>query len=396
MHNSTPVSLLLRPATKQQANSSLVPRLISQLYEESIFISIGHRDFQIPREIFNDPGNSPNYFSLGFAVFFSSPTEVFPGLSRDGLLRPPSIMPPSVPNRSADTFSQLLHLLRGYPLHIRDEEHRAELLRDCRYYHLKGLEQKVTRHSISFNHIRGTREMSLRLEDIRQSGISIVTDPPSAHGSNISYVNYTRPYTDATSYELLVEIGDSATRLHLPSTSDASVRAEFLGETKARVSKLFDVIATKSNLPAGGSLRTIPAGNENQTLGIPEDWVAVSLGDDCSISLDGKDHTFSPTISLDDTYPPGGSFSEFDYFAYNSEPSRKRRRGADGIIGIDEGLDMADGRKEWIVGRGLWRLRISGQSDHDGRGMECVLVGVKIEAWSGENGKNRTRGFLGD
>ncbi|RQM07660.1 hypothetical protein DH86_00001685, partial [Scytalidium sp. 3C] len=54
-----------------------LPRLISQLYEESIFISIGHRDFQIPREVFSDPGNSPNYFSLGFAVFFSTPTEVF-------------------------------------------------------------------------------------------------------------------------------------------------------------------------------------------------------------------------------------------------------------------------------------------------------------------------------
>src|SRR4051812_29548692 len=66
-----------------------VPRLMSQLYEESIFISIGQREFRIPRELFSDPGNNPNYFSLGFAVFFSTPKELFPGLSRDGLLRPP-------------------------------------------------------------------------------------------------------------------------------------------------------------------------------------------------------------------------------------------------------------------------------------------------------------------
>ena len=113
-------------------------------------------------------------------MFFSTPTEVFPGLNREGLLRPPSIMPPSVPNRSADTFAQLLHLLRGYPLHIRDEDHRAELLRDCRYFHLKGLEQKLLRHSISFNLCRKREEITLRLEDVRQSGISIAGDPSAS------------------------------------------------------------------------------------------------------------------------------------------------------------------------------------------------------------------------
>ena len=73
-----------------------MPKLISQLYEESIFISIGHREFQIPRDIFTGPGNSPNFFSLGFAVFFSTPDDLFPGLDREGLIRPPSILPPSV------------------------------------------------------------------------------------------------------------------------------------------------------------------------------------------------------------------------------------------------------------------------------------------------------------
>ncbi|KAF4614294.1 hypothetical protein G7Y89_g15443 [Cudoniella acicularis] len=210
-----------------------LPRLISQLYEENIFISIGNRDFQVPKDIFSDPGNSPNYFSLGFAVFFSSPTEVFPGLNRDGLLRPPSIVPPSVPNRSADIFQEILHLLRGYPLHIRNEDHRAELLRDVRYFHLKGLEQKLIRHSITYNLARRKDEITLRIEDVRQSGISIVSDPtptPSSpapptsatemhSGSSIppnpvGYVHYARPFVDTKAYELVLEIGNECTKLH--------------------------------------------------------------------------------------------------------------------------------------------------------------------------------------
>jgi len=235
---------------------------MSQLYEESIFIRIGHRDFQIPRELFSDPGNSPNYFSLGFAVFFSTPTEVFPGLDREGLLRPPSIMPPSVPNRSADTFAELLHLLRGYPLNVRNEEHRAELLKDCRYFHFKGLEQRIIRHDISFNLARRRKEIIIRLEDVRQSGISVLPEtadtPPPDHAPPaplLAWVNYARPFVDSSPAELVLEIGDECTRLHFPAQgSTAPVRAEFFGDGKSRVSRLFEVIATKLNLPTSQPL----------------------------------------------------------------------------------------------------------------------------------------------
>jgi hypothetical protein len=52
---------------------------------------------------------------------------------------------------------------------------------------------------------------------------------------------------------------------------------------------------------------------------------------------------------------------------------------------------------EWVVRRGQWRLKVQpkpmpGQVD-DGR-MELVLVAVKIDAYSGERGRNSARGFL--
>ncbi|PVH86577.1 hypothetical protein DL98DRAFT_582530 [Cadophora sp. DSE1049] len=380
-----------------------LPRLISQLYEENIFISIGGRDFQIPRELFSDPGNSPNYFSLGFAVFFSTPTEVFPGLNREGLLRPPSIMPPSVPNRSADTFAQLLHLLRGYPLHIRDEDHRAELLRDCRYFHLKGLEQKLLRHSISFNLCRKREEITLRLEDVRQSGISIVGDasatppPESANApaynppqSLVGYVNYARPFVDDRAYELVLEIGDECTRLHL-----SSMRCEFFSDGKARISRLFEVIATKLNLPTSqplgllmkkGGASSQPASPGNTP--ISEDWVRCIIDENSYIRLDGKEwhgqipepdnssvgSSASSVVGLDDAY---------------GEPTRKRRR-TDGstISGVG-----GEEKEVWVVRRGQWRLRVQNSRSRKG-GVECVLVAVSLEAFAFERGRNAQRGFL--
>lgn len=188
-----------------------MPRLISQLYSSETFIQIGDRHFQVPKDIFSSPGDSPNFFTLGFAAFFSTPGEVFPGLDKTGLLRPPSIQAPYVPSRSAGVFSQLLHLLRGYPLHIKNEDHRAELLRDCRYFNLRALEQRLVAHEISFNHVRGVEEILIRLEDIKPSGLSFVPDlrglpdndhepaPSTEAGSTTPDLSWTRKPANSSS-----------------------------------------------------------------------------------------------------------------------------------------------------------------------------------------------------
>lgn len=387
----------------------IVPRLISQLYEESIFISIGNRDFQIPRDVFSDPGNSPNYFSLGFAVFFSTPTEIFPGLSREGLLRPPSIIPPSVPNRSAETFTQILHLLQGYPLHIKNEDHRAELLRDCRYFHLKGLEQKLIRHHIS-NLTRRRREICLRLEDVRQSGISVSWDSsisaplePQLQSGLLGWVKYARLFVDDIAYELVLEIGDECTKIHLHS-----MRAEFMGDGKTRISRLFEVIATKLNLPttqplgllmAKGGASSQPASPGNTP--ISEDQVRVVIDADAFVQLDNKewhcsssarergdDGIASASAATTTTTNTTSSIQGLEYDSPGSSsasgaPPRKRKR-----------VDLS-GRDEetWIVKTGQWRLRVQNAKNGKG-GVECVLVAVKLNAVSSEQGRNAQRAFL--
>uniref|UniRef100_A0A0B7K4Y0 Potassium channel tetramerisation-type BTB domain-containing protein n=1 Tax=Bionectria ochroleuca TaxID=29856 RepID=A0A0B7K4Y0_BIOOC len=299
-----------------------LPRLISQLYDESIFISIGHREFQIPRDIFTDPGNTPNYFSLGFAAFFSRPDDLFPGLDREGLIRPPSILPPSVPNRSADTFAELLRLLRGYPVSIRDENHRAELLRDARYFHFRGLEQRLIPCSLSFNQARAKDEITLRLENVQKSGARV-----------------------ARLFEVL------AVKLNLPAATGNSQSPHF---------------RTASASPSTGAHQLSAPGNTP----LSQDLVLVSLDDDASITLDGKEYTGGALLNSAD-----------EKFDDDIAQPRKRRRTEDG------------GPREWVVRTGQWRLRIRSTKTAKAP-YECVLEAVKIDAFSSELERNSSRSFL--
>jgi hypothetical protein len=366
-----------------------------------MYISIGGREFQVPRDIFSSPGDSPNYFTLGFAFLFSDPTEVFPGLKREGLLRPPSILPPAIPNRSADTFADLIHLLHGYPLHIRNEEHRAELLRDCRYFLFRGLEQKLIPHNTGFNLLRQREEITIRLEDIRQPGLSFVPDSSISDGrlGLYGWVNYARQYVDDRPYELIAEISHEWTRINVHT-----MRAEFFGEGKKRISRLFEVVANKLNLPttqplgllmATGGASSQPASPGNTPLS--DDQVKINL-DTAHIILDGRDYHKSISIESnpgidDDT--GADEASRASSVASNSQagppPPRKRRRLNTGPY-FDASVDLGSGI--WVVRQGQWRLRV--QSANNGKsGIECVLVAVKLEAVTCEIARNEARSFLG-
>ena len=387
----------------------LVPRLISQLFESEIFIQIGGQDFQIPRDLFSSPGDSPNFFSLGFAVFFSTPRDIFPGLDTRGLLRPPAILPPNVPGRSAHVFSELLHLLRGYPLHIKNEEHRAELLRDCRYFYLRGLEQKIISHNISYNAERGISEIIIRLEDVRQSGVSFVGDAsPSDRSPLGGWVNYARPFVDEVSYELIIELSDESTQVDF-----RSMRAQFFGVAKARISSLFQVVANKMNLPTnvplglmmssgGAAAQPVSPGNTP----LSEDRVKIRIEGDTHLVLDGEEHvwdgtgfdnygntdtpeaalTYEATVSTPLSAGLGSNHGMTQTISRPSSigpPPRKRKR-----------QGSLDEFGEWMIRKGQWRVRVQPSVNSNRGGMEVVLCAVKLDAISGQKGRNTQRGFL--
>ncbi|KAK1773850.1 hypothetical protein QBC45DRAFT_62797 [Copromyces sp. CBS 386.78] len=399
-----------------------LPKLISQLFEEPIHITIGSTPFQVPRDIFSlsGPGNTPNFFTLGFAIFFTNPEDLFPGLDREGLIRPPSIVPPSAPNRSADIFEELLHMLRGYPVKIRDESHRQELLRDCRYFNFKGLEQRLIPHEKGFNQARGREEIVLRLRDILKSGISVVNEP--VVGDPLAgWVNYARPYVDDKPMELVLEIGEEGTRLHF-GPGGKEVRAEFFKDIKARVAKLFELVATKLNLPSstqplgllmakGGRSSEPPT--PGNTPPLSQDLVRVNLDPDASITLDGQPWTPDDSPNQN-TYPSlpvnettiintpgtavlsvpsvpsssagGGplvltaespnsmsmSISNLNTYPLHQKqqspavvenPRKRRRLDSNPPFGVATVPTSHLGGDEWIIKTGQWRLRIQSVDD---------------------------------
>lgn len=351
---------------------SPVPRLMSQLFESEIFVQIGDRHFEIPRDIFSSPGDSPNFFTLGFAVFFASPSEVFPGLDRKGLLRPPAAEPPSVPSRSGDVFAELLHLLRGYPLHIRNEEHREELLRDCRYFHLRGLEQKLIPHHISFNPMRGRSEIVLRLENIRQSGVRLVAEEGLMQERQMDFepcrIMYARPFVDETAHDLILEIGNESTILD-PET----LNAKFVGQTMARMASLARVIASKLNDPQEQAMidsETADAEKLQTVLsgaGVPIIWDGQA-----HITVDGVESTFESLIPA--ALSPRVSDS--------SLPPTKRKR-------LDDGRHTSN--RPWIVRTGQWRLTVRKSLSGP---WKLKFVAVKLDVYRDELRRNQTRSFL--
>ncbi|KAL1592374.1 hypothetical protein SLS60_011453 [Paraconiothyrium brasiliense] len=436
-----------------------LPRLTKQLFSTDIFIRIGGVPFQIPRDLFSSPGDSPNYFSLGFAQFFSTPSEVFPGLDRNALLRPPSISPPSVPNRSGETFGELVKMLQGYPVEIRNDAHRSQLLRDARYFHLRGLEQRLIPCETSYNAQRGQSEILIRLDDLRQSGVTFSPDmpasqPDSGSGSNApsqlgvspapsskptspspspnsirfkaGTVSYARPYTDdhASTNILILELSSNeSTTLHLPvdpprptsslKSFTLDLRATFHGSTLARITSLFSVIASKMGLPAtqplglmmmqsGGGVVAQPISPANS--GLSERRVRVRLDPECYLEIDNA----PAEIALDPGTGRVGIRRNY------GEPSNKRIKTSEDVGHYERPIGPSV--YEWIwggardsesVGKDGEQLeetivlkrahwRIRVENlEGEATKMSVVLCGVRIEGYSGEKGRNQGRGFLG-
>lgn len=360
------------------------------------------------------------------------------------MLRPPAVPPQSVPNRSPRIFADLIDIARGYSLKIRDADHRAALVADSKYYGLKGLMHRLFVHNISYNAVRNVTEIIMRLEDLHKSGISFLGDAsPSDASPSGGWVNYSRPFVDEMSYEVIVEVGESETKIDW-----RSMRAVFYGVTKARISSLFQVVADKMNLPSnlplglmmssgGASAATASPGNTP----LSDDHVKIRIGSEAAILLDGREHVmpgdnmpgFSHPVSSsgedhsaeDNSSNPSSasttrsstSRTQHSNAVAQTPPTKKRkweaRRGS-----LDE-------FGEWIVRRGQWRMRVQPREDPpmqqqsvggtrgggggglgtgtvpggngrtDEGGMEIILVAVHLDAVSGQRGRNAVRGFVG-
>jgi len=346
----------------------LVPRLTKYLYESEVFIRIGEREFCIPRDLFSSsPGNTPNFFTLGFAMLFQPPGNPFPGLNVTEVLRPPAIKPASAPTRCGQIFADILKLLRGYEVHVENAEHRQALLQDCRYYHLKGLEQELIPHDISYNEASGRTEIVLRLEDLRQSGISLVVDPASREAR----MHYSRPYLEEQRHELVVNVSDSKGTF-LRRRADGSVGIDFLeqSQTQTRMASLFRVMANKLQDSTGAPLAVDAAHLAART--------TVVMDRNAHVVVDGE------------VWDTSSSWGESPL----ALPLKRRRRGSssgamEGSMGVGATVGPVE-RESWRVTRAQWRISVA----HLEGDVHPVMQAVKLEAVRGEKGWIKRRAFL--
>lgn len=142
---------------------------LQQLLQEYIFANIGGGSFKIPRSLFVRTGNYPNYFLVHYESLYNGANRM---IAQKNTLRPPPQLPPSVLNRSPLLFGDLMELLKGNSSVIKDDEHRALLVKECKYYRLRELEQRILKHKVLHNPLAMTMEIVININDVHPLGVS--------------------------------------------------------------------------------------------------------------------------------------------------------------------------------------------------------------------------------
>ncbi|AQZ12156.1 YDR132C and YLR108C [Zygosaccharomyces parabailii] len=146
-----------------------LPRLRAFLKEtEYYYTNVGGQSFKIPRSLFRRKGDSSNYFMMTSAALYVDVEKIF---IEKKLLRPPPQAPPYVA-RCPEFFRDLMHLLGGASLDL-DDCRRESLIKECRYYRLLNLEQRLIKHRILYNPYTHHEEICLHLKDVNKRGVEL-------------------------------------------------------------------------------------------------------------------------------------------------------------------------------------------------------------------------------
>ncbi|CAG8497170.1 7115_t:CDS:2 [Ambispora gerdemannii] len=179
-------------------------KLKAQLQTKCI-VNLGGKVFRIEQEVLKR--DSPNFFTtMGFGFRWEPPPNI--------QIQHASIPPPML-DRDPDLFADILRYLQGYEVRIRDEVHRQNLLKDGRFYHLRGLTEKLLESRAIVNGFAkdqsGKNDILFLLKDIRTSCVILPegSDPSDVNNNvNSIPVLYKSRTKEGAIYDLLVEIHD--------------------------------------------------------------------------------------------------------------------------------------------------------------------------------------------
>ena len=247
-------------------------------------------------------------------------------------------------------------MLKGYEVEITSDKHRQNLLRDARYFNFRGLEQRLIQHRISFNSRKEVEEIEIRLEDVRQSGISFVADKDGSdeEARRVSVsgeVYYARPYVDDEPRVLVLEIGDGDGVEVLLDVGGRIGGVGFERQTAARMRRLAGIINEKIGLAALTARGGKAAGDgASTTFGL-----RCEIGSEADVVIDGERWKM---------------VCEDDEARMDVEEEEERER-------------------VWMVKKSQWRVK-AGSLDSK----KIYLEAVKLEGYSCERARVEGRGFL--
>lgn len=334
-------------------------RLQEFLTSECLFANIGGTTFRIPKCIF-DYSNIPNYFTLNYDTMLQDKAI----LEKVKTLRPPPQAPPSVDNRSPRLFGDILELLKGNFGVIKDDEHRALLVRECRYYRFLGLEQRIIKHRIVFNPFTNKQEITIELPDVQAKGLVNKSVPP-----NDAPLEYLRPLINDQERPLILQI-NSDEKLLGRATLQLNISLSVI------TLKLEDKLALKFSQVFKAFVESMHKDRENMSLRIicnltntkmvvngmemKSSWIKDAFGED-----------FSRIANL----RPNEStlLKHVEELKNSNEPAAKRRK-----VGSFNG-DLV----EFKILKSIWRPYV--------RGNYMLLDAISIEALSDETGYERNK-----
>ncbi|KAL7310901.1 hypothetical protein PS15m_010337 [Mucor circinelloides] len=186
---------------------------LKKTLQEHLYVNVGGRVFRLPWNLFQKDGTH-NFFTGPLMHSLLSPH------TEDGN------SPPIYIDRDPDIFADIVNHLRGYTIHIRDEVHRKNLLRDAQYYVFRQLSDKLltAQQTVAGFGDGSNPEVLLLLQDMRVVNMlpsqAMKQDKPytiqnmsSAQDWSLTQLQYKR-IVDGPPHVLLVQVSDLSMQIH--------------------------------------------------------------------------------------------------------------------------------------------------------------------------------------
>ncbi|KAI9334193.1 hypothetical protein BD770DRAFT_416132 [Pilaira anomala] len=182
---------------------------LTKVLQEYLYLNVGGRVFRLPWSLFQKDGTH-NFFTGPLMHSLLSPhTEE--GNS-----------PPVYIDRDPDIFADIVNHLRGYTIHIRDEMHRKNLLKDAQYYVLRQLNDKLltAQQTVAGFGDGSKAEVLLLLQDVRVVNML----PPKVTTMSIQNILISQDWSltqiqykrvmEGPPHALLVQVSDLCMQIH--------------------------------------------------------------------------------------------------------------------------------------------------------------------------------------